>query len=290
MRTHPECFPCVLRLVEGVARASFSEGQAREFVAQIAALPAFVEGTFPATSAHLVAEVWAPLVAQSGRPDPLRDVRKRQTQMALAALPAARDRVRRSPDPLELALRFAIAGNKLDAMVGVRRVAVDDLLELVEGQPLDRDRVDVLRGRLETAETLLYLGDNCGEVVFDRLLLEVLAEQRSREVTYVTRNLPMANDALIEDALEAGIDRFARIIPNGIPFAFPGTDLANVSPDVAGLLASVDLVISKGVANYETLEGEPSLAGRVSFLLEAKCAPICREHEAALGDFILCNA
>lgn len=290
MRTQPECFPCVLRLVEGVARASLPADRAQEFVAQIAALPVFVEGSFPTTSAHLVAEVWAPLVVLSGQPDPLRDVRKRQTEMALAALPAARDRVRRSADPLEQALRFAIAGNKLDAMVGVGRVGVDDLLELVDRQPMDPDQVKVLRGRLDAAQTLLYLGDNCGEVVFDRLLLEVLAEERPLEVTHVTRGVPVINDALVEDALEAGVDRFARVIPNGIPFPFPGTDLANVSPEVADLAASVDLVISKGVANYETLEVETSLAGRVSFLLEAKCEPICREHDASLGDFILCNA
>jgi damage-control phosphatase, subfamily I len=289
MLVQQECFSCILRLMRGVAEVSLSPQQVDLLLTGLDSLPPFARGRYSGTPAHLVSEVWPRVVELSGHADPLHEVRKRQNALVLAALDGLRERAKAAADPLAWALRAAAAGNKLDAMAAVDRLEIGDLIEVVEREGPDDGALEQLRQRLDRARSVLWFGDNCGEIVLDRLLMEVLTEQAPRDITYVTRALPMANDALVEDALDAGIGELAQVIANGIERPFPGTDLRWVSPRVSGLAETADLVISKGLANYETLDEEPSLAGRISFLLEAKCAPICRVQGVGLGALIISN-
>ena len=123
---------------------------------------------------------------------------------------------------------------------------------------------------------MLYLADNCGEIVYDRLLIEYLF-RRGFAITLAVKDGPIINDALLEDALTAGLDRFARIISNGS--RCPGTVLDQCSLEFRQLFASADVVISKGQGNFESLS---DIDREVFFLLMLKCR-VAASHMAELA-------
>jgi len=128
----------------------------------------------------------------------------------------------------------------------------------------------------------MYLADNAGEVVFDRLLIEELVEELGKQVNYVVRDKPVINDALIEDALFFGINRTAKVISSGSDA--PGTLLKYCSPEFIRLYQKAELIISKGQGNYEALSGEDR---PIFFLFRVKCPVIAEDVGCNVGDMIL---
>ncbi|HEC92753.1 MAG TPA: DUF89 family protein, partial [Candidatus Atribacteria bacterium] len=128
----------------------------------------------------------------------------------------------------------------------------------------------------------IYLADNAGEVVFDRLLIEELVEELGKEVIYVVRGKPIINDALIEDALFCGINKVAKITSSGSDA--PGTILQHCSLEFIKLYQDADLIISKGQGNYESLSEEDR---PIFFLFKAKCPVIARDVGCNVGDMVL---
>ena len=132
---------------------------------------------------------------------------------------------------------------------------------------------------LEDTKQILYLADNAGEVVFDRILIEEL----NREVIYVVRDKPVINDALVEDAKFCGIDKIARVISNGSDA--PGTILSLCSKEFLSLYETAELIISKGQGNFEGLAGEDNTP--IFFLFKVKCPVIGNDIGCQIGDIIL---
>jgi len=135
---------------------------------------------------------------------------------------------------------------------------------------------------LNKANNIIYLADNAGEVVFDRLLIEELVEELGKEVIYVVKGKPIINDALIEDALFCGINEIAKIISSGSDA--PGTLLKYCSPEFIRLYQNAELIISKGQGNYEALSEEDR---PIFFLLRAKCPVIAEDVDCNVGDMVL---
>ena len=133
------------------------------------------------------------------------------------------------------------------------------------------------------AKTILYLGDNAGETVFDRVLLEELP--KDKKIYYGVRGFPAINDALEEDAVEAGIDKYASIISNGSNA--PGTFLDDCSKEFKNIFFGADMIISKGQGNFESLYGGDY---PVFFLFKVKCPPVARELSCRVEDLILKSA
>lgn len=291
----PECLPCIEKMARGAAAiALVDEERVERFAEEVRVLVQSAYDSDDSSAPELVVHVWSRLVELSGDPDPLQEMKARQNAEALALLPAARTLVAEASDPLGAALRLAIGGNALDAMVGVEADAGTSFLAAVLAQALSEEAIAEFRARVMAARRLVYVTDNCGEVVFDRLLLEVIQAARpaedALEVTFVTRTVPALNDATPAEARVAGLDQVGRIVENGIREPLPGTAMGLVSPEVRALLDEADMVVSKGVGNYELLADEPSLRGRASFLLQGKCDPICRLHDTPRGSLVLRNA
>ena len=129
--------------------------------------------------------------------------------------------------------------------------------------------------------TITYIGDNTGEIVFDRVLLE---EFKDKNVLFAVRSEPVINDALREDAYFCGIDKHARIISTGC--AAPGAILKYCSRELKKAFKKADIIISKGQGNFEALAGEK---GPIFFLFRAKCPVITKHLRCNLGDIILKN-
>jgi hypothetical protein len=189
-------------------------------------------------------------------------------------------RVEAAGDPFEAAVRFAIAGNVMDFSLasswdGSR---IEESLDEALSKTLARSDVEELRDAAGTAALILYIGDNAGETVFDRLLLERLPEGR---VVYAVKGAPVINDATREDAGAAGVGELVRVVDTGADS--PGAILEDCSQEFRDFFTLADVVIAKGQANYETLCD----CGREVFLLtQVKCQVVARDTGAAVGDWM----
>ncbi len=288
----PDCIPCILKMSLEIARLSMKEERTvKAFMDEIVHLPPLRGEQWNITSPEIVQWIWERMVRITKDEDPLRETKAGQNRTALDLYDAARDRVRKSADPFLAALKFAIAGNSMDAMVDVRR---DRSAGSFQGNPagdwvLTDEGAEGLRNRLHEATKIVYLLDNCGEIVFDRLFLEVLRETYERQVSVVVRSRPILNDATMAEARSVGLSAVAPVIENGIPGAFPGTRLHLVSAEVRRLLMDADLIVAKGVGNLDSLTEERELDGRISFLFHGKCHPCCAPRNVSPGTLIVDN-
>jgi uncharacterized protein with ATP-grasp and redox domains len=288
----PDCIPCILKMSLEVARLSMKEEHAvKAFMGEIVRLPPLRGEEWNITSPEIIQWIWERMARITKDEDPLREIKAEQNRRALDLYGAASDRVRKSADPFLAALKLAIAGNSMDAMVNLHhdRWAGDFQGDLTGDWVLTDEGAEGLRNRLQEATRIVYLLDNCGEIVFDRLFLEVLKETYTREVSVVVRSRPILNDATIVEARSVGLPAVAPVIENGIPGPFPGTRLHLVSTDVRRLLMDADLVVAKGGGNLDSLTEDSQLKGRISFLFHGKCHPFCAPRNVSPGTLIVDN-
>jgi uncharacterized protein with ATP-grasp and redox domains len=217
---------------------------------------------------------------KTGIQDLFARIKKENTQKALSLYPQLKERVVSSHDRLATAVRMAIAGNVIDFGANADFDLDRDLVGLLS-QDLAVNDFPAFQKAVHEARNVLYLADNAGETVFDRLLIEELG----KPVVYAVRENPIINDATHQDALDAGIDQVAEIISSGTDA--PGTILGLCSENFVKILKSADLIISKGQGNYEGLS-EKTLP--VFFLLKAKCAVIAEDIGVKQGSLILMKA
>lgn len=291
MKAWPDCIPCMLTLAMNVARKSgVDEEKVRAILKQVLEEEVVGASSFGHHTPYAVAEIWRVIEETTGQTDPLRQEKIRQNDQALAMYPDARLFVFSAADPLANAIKLSIAGNMLDAMINVSASTPEELLESLVEEPLPSDELEEFRRRLGTASSIVFLTDNCGEVVFDRLLLQVIRSNWQAEVTVVVKEVPAVNDVTMVEALEVGLDRDCdRLLGNGINSPLPSTDLRLVSDEVRELIEKASLIVSKGIGNFELLEEEESVAGRTTYLVHAKCIPMAQLHQVPKGALILSN-
>lgn len=187
-----------------------------------------------------------------------------------------------SENPFNTAIRLAVAGNIID-FGPTHQFDVSGTIERVLKSDFAFDHSELLRSEIKKAKSILYLGDNCGEVVLDQLFLETINHPN---VYFAVREKPVLNDVTKKEALEVGIEKVAKIISNGDDA--PSTLLHRVSKEFLEVYNSADLIISKGMGNYEGLMHETD--PRLFFLLMIKCQVIGDMIGAQKGDFIVKNS
>jgi uncharacterized protein with ATP-grasp and redox domains len=254
---------------------SLSEEKTREAIARFSRLLPDLPDS--ATPAGIGRELYLILSELSGDPDPYKEIKEQCTRLALDMYPDMKKRVRAAEDPLKEALSIAVAGNFIDFGT-TEQVDLKAGLEEILDQEFVIDHYPELRESLERAGEVLMLGDNAGETVFDRILIEELG----KPVRYVVRESPMINDAVREDAVLAGIDRVAEVISSGC--VAPGTIRELCSPRFWQTLQEAELIIGKGQGNFEGLSDELL---PIFFLLKAKCFAVAREIGVPQGSILL---
>lgn len=279
MNTSIDCIACFVRQTLDASR-------------QVSDDPAFHEQAVRDLLRDLAVADWAespPVLAQkihrrlreeTGIADPYIQQKRAHNELALHLLPALRKDVEQSDDPLSSAAHFAIAGNIIDlgAKSGLNEADVLHAVEHAAEKPLEGD-IESFRKAVAEAETILYLADNAGEIVFDRLLIEQLGPQR---VTLAVRGRPILNDALMDDAVVAGLTDLVPVIDNGSDV--PGTVPADCSETFRTAFESADLVISKGQGNFETLSDSDR---PIFFLFKVKCPVVAHTAGVPLGTHVL---
>jgi len=276
MRTYLDCYPCLLR--QGLQAARFAGADdVRQKVALDSVLDVLRQAESTATPPEIANRVHQIVRRETGDGDPYRSVKEQSTREALALYPRLKTLVAEADDPLDAAARLSIAGNIID-FGPVREYDLWATVERVLAQPFAIDDGEAFRKALGRVDQVLYLSDNAGETVFDRVLVEEL----DVPVVYAVKGGPILNDATLEDAQAAGLDRVARVVDNGANAV--GTILSLCSESFRHMYEEARLVIAKGQANYETLSSE---GPEVFFLLQTKCPIIARDVGAPVGGIVL---
>ncbi len=286
MRTFVECVPYFLKqALEHGRLFTGDEMIHKEILDEVAHLiPNFSLGCTPPEMAREMHKLFG---KKFGGEDLYKEVKEQSNRRAMDLYPELKKKVSRSPDPLLTAVELAIAGNVIDYAVKNTLNIEDEIQKMLDGNfAAGRKGIfeyEEFREDLAAAETVLYLADNAGEIVFDRVLLEELPSRQ--EIIFAVRDKPVINDALLDDALFCGIDKIARVISSGVDV--PGTVLKYCSQEFLKIFKRADLIISKGQGNYEALS---DLNGKIYFLFKVKCPVIARHSGASLGDIVLRRA
>ena len=276
MKTYLDCIPCFFNQALRAGRiATDDEGKIKRILDEIGTalkdIP--LESTPPETGRLIYKKVRE----ITGNYDPYKEIKIENTHKALSLYHSLKQKVEQSDDSLLLAIRIAIAGNIID--FGVNR-NFDIEREIHEVLEKDFSIYDYQKFKecLGKANDILFIGDNAGESVFDRILIEEL----KKPTIYVVRDEPVINDVTYDDALQAGIDKVATIVSSGTNA--PGTILTTCSNEFRKLYYDSKFVISKGQGNYEGLSDEKK---PIFFMLKVKCYVIAKDIGVTEGDIVL---
>ncbi|HPN72738.1 MAG TPA: ARMT1-like domain-containing protein [Candidatus Omnitrophota bacterium] len=288
MKTYLECIPCFFRqALEASSLAGADDVTRKKIIDEVASeLPAFPLEASPPEMGRIIHGI---VKKHTGKSDPYLEIKRKSNVFALKLYDKFKEKAERSKDSLLAAVEMAIAGNVID--FGVKNsVNIEKELDRIlreEGRAIKREserlfEFDSFRKNLECCKDLLYLADNCGETVFDRILIEEMVKM-GISVDYAVKGSPIINDALVEDAEFCGIDKVARVISSGSDA--PGTVACRCSEEFLGKLKNSCMVISKGQGNFEALSSRPPR--EIFFLFMAKCPVVVKDIGCDLGDTLL---
>jgi uncharacterized protein with ATP-grasp and redox domains len=278
MRMDPYCFQCLLSRVRFECGLILEDPAAVESIVEHCRqqLESICSQSIPAPRIATEIHHTAYRLAQSL--DPYEELKRSNNKTALQVCASVR--------PLLTTFRekvlASIIGNTMDYAVECHTVARDFhtffLSEFTRG--LTIDDTDAI---LSLARRVVYLTDNCGEIVFDRLVLEDLA-RRGSHITLAVKGAPILNDATLTDARALGLDTLVDTLTT-TGSGDVGIALEKVPHALSSALRDATLVIAKGMANYEALNEETDLPP-VAYLLAAKCDPIARSIGVPRGSYV----
>jgi uncharacterized protein with ATP-grasp and redox domains len=280
MRTYFDCIPCLVRQVLDSVRMVTDDKQLHEKVMR-QALYLSSQMDLMQSPPAMAQKIHRFIREITGVQDPYREVKNRFNRLALQMYPELKQQVEASADPLDTAVRLAIAGNIIDFGVdsAVEESRVESAIAEALTGLLDKEMLEEFGDAMSRAEDILYLGDNAGEIVFDRLLIEQLPCEK---ITFVVKGRPILNDAVMEDAQIVGLTDMVDVIDNGSDA--PGTILESCSETFRRRFDQSDLIIAKGQGNYETLS---EVDKNIFFLVRPKCSVLARHLGREIGSLVL---
>ncbi len=277
MKTALECIPCFLNQSLVAARKMALSNERTAFV--LREMLIFLHGQDWEVPPPVIARETQRLIRLLTKSDdPYHEQKAADTRRALELLPKLEAAVASSPSPFLTAVQFSLAGNAIDfGATDGWDTSVGNTYRQALQRPVDAPLVSGLEGNVGKAREVLFLTDNCGEIVFDRPLLNLIG---SEKVTVAVRGKPVLNDATLEDAGRSGLTERFLVVSNGSDV--PGTWLDDCSGEFRALFERADLVIAKGQGNYESL---CEVTRTVWFLFMVKCAFVSRQIGKPVGAY-----
>ncbi len=279
MKIYNDCFPCILRGSLDAARLATKDEALHRLI-----LNKTMERL---TQVDLYDP--PPLIAQytqrnireiTGNRDPYKNLKKKYNQFAQKIFPELKIIQDNADDPFLMAVKIAIAGNIIDfgaASDQGEAYVFNDIQKTINGEI--KGDILLFQEKIAKASNILWLGDNTGEIVLDKLLLGQLD---TKKITYVVRGGPVLNDATMEDAFDVNLSELVKVIDNGADI--PGTIISCCSEQFKEVFYKADLIISKGQGNFETLDHDDK---RIVFLFKVKCEIIARNSGFDKGDSVV---
>jgi hypothetical protein len=273
-----ECYFCHIRTIEKlIDKFKPDENTAQEFILSVHKL---IEANWDLSNPQTATEIHRMAKDHLHNTNLYAEEKLKANDLLLKEYPHWQAIVNESQNPFSTAAKLSVIGNIID--YGAQSVK-DDLSGQINSffqKNLKIDMTHALNAEIDKAENILYLGDNCGEIVFDRLFIETMNHPN---VTFAVRGKPVINDATLEDAAQVGLDKVCKVISNG--FDAPSTLLDFCSDEFAEVYNNADLVISKGQGNFEGLM--ESRHPNEFFLLIAKCLPIANLLGVSKNDMVV---
>jgi len=276
MKTYLDCIPCFFFFfLEEARMATQDEVKQKKVLVKIAeVIPKFPLNSTPPEMGRIIHRIVRQLTEST---DPYKEIKKHHNKTALKLYPELKERIAKAKDPLLLAIKVATAGNIIDLGAN-SNINIEDEIEKIFHQDFAIFDYARFKKILKEVDQILYIGDNAGEIVFDRLLIENF----KKKVTYVVRDKPIINDVTMDDAIFCRMNEVAKVISSGCDA--PGIILKDCSDEFLDHYKKAGLIISKGQGNYETLS---DVQKPIFFLLKAKCPVIARELKCKVGDIVL---
>ncbi|MDY0098101.1 MAG: ARMT1-like domain-containing protein [Bacteroidales bacterium] len=275
------CFFCLARSFEKLLEKESLSTQAKNsFILDMTEYYRIHHGKI--SSPEFAREMHLVLKEYTGNSDPYKTEKQENNLHALRIIKEMKDIVKLAPDPFLTALRLTIAGNVID-FAASQNFNLENTINKSLESGFAIDHSEKLRNAAKKAESILYLGDNAGEIVFDKLFIQIM---NHKKVTFVVRGMPVINDATLEDAECIGMRDVAQVISNG--YDAPSTIIEKSSDEFRKHFYEADLIISKGQGN---LEGLIHLNDeRIFFLLMVKCNVIAELLKVEKDSFVVFNA
>jgi len=283
MKTHVDCFPCIINQTLDAAEINDlpedqKEGIVYDVLEMLRDLP---EETPPPQVSYRMHRVVSRLTQKH---DPYEKIRREANVRAMELIPEIRRRIRESREPLETAVRYAIAAQVFDGESGDSRSDIRRELEYAPTADFGVNHLKSLKSELRKASKVVYLANAAGEIAFDRLLIEIIREEYSAEIVLIVKSEPVLTHATIDDAQYADLEPLAHLVTNKSDA--PTTLIDDVSDGVNHHLEDADVILSKGQTHYESLN-ESSL--NIYFLFQVNCPVIGREINAELHQYVILN-
>ncbi len=281
MKVTAECIPCYLnQILNAMEKGEFSPEKRAETLAGLLSEVAVLDREkTPAENSSVMLHRLVQLMEGT---DPFKNAKAESNELALEYYPELHQVVFESADPLKQAISFAVAGNVVDLGIFVDYDLGAAVREVMDAG-FKKDDYECFRDMLQNSRKILIIGDNSGEIVFDMLLAEILV-QRNLEVFYGVKESFILNDATPDDARQVGMDKICRVVTNGNNYL--GTIAERCSHEFIEILTNSDLIISKGQANYESLEGTRLAGEKTFFLLKAKCKVVAEKLDVNYGNLV----
>ncbi|RKY30204.1 MAG: hypothetical protein DRP67_04980 [Candidatus Omnitrophota bacterium] len=286
MRTYLDCIPCFFRQAIECSRIVGLDEEKQKLV--IDEVSRIIPNISLSASPPEMGRVIHQLIKRAiGKEDPFKEIKEKSNRIAKEVYPLVKKKVTCSKDPLLKAVEISIAGNIIDYAVNTSIEVEKEIEKILKKEEESFKKgffhFDEFKKALKNAKDILLLGDNAGEIFFDKVLIETIKTlYGNKEIIYAVRGKPVINDVTVEDALFCGIDKIAKVIPSGSDA--PGTILNICSEEFKEIFKSADMVISKGQGNFESLSEEKR---EIFFLLMVKCDVVAKDLGTEKGDIIL---
>ncbi len=272
-----DCIPCTVNSFLRLIKTGMLPEESKE--AAMRRLLAFLSrADFRQSPPALGREMHRMIREELNNSDPYREIKEKYNRMMLDLQPQFENQIETSTDSFDTAMRLAVAGNVIDFGPQAQMDIMETINRVTRAQ-FAIDDSQQLRDDLKSARTLLYLGDNCGEIVMDKLFLQTLGLP---EMYFAVRGGPIINDVTIEDAKLVGMEDVATVITTGDDS--PGVVWQTASDEFKAIFNEADVIISKGQGNLEGLIDVPQ---NIYFLLVIKCDLVGELVETGVGEFVI---
>lgn len=276
MKTYLDCIPCFFKQAIRAAKIlNINEVKTKKLLDELGLL--INQMPLESSPPEFGRIIYGKIRELTGKSDPYAKLKYKNIEEALRLYPNIKEKIYKSVDPLMTAVKVAIAGNVIDLAINPDCEIENELNEVFKMEFAIYD-YEQFKYNIQKADKILYIGDNAGESVFDRILIEEI----KKPTIYVVREIPVINDVTYQDAIDSGIDKVATIVSSGTDA--PGLVLNTCSKEFKKTYEESDFIISKGQGNYEALSDEKK---NIFFLLKAKCPVIARDLSVSVGDIIL---
>lgn len=253
VRLKPECISCLLKSRLDFAAEDTPVEKKIEYMQKV--LRAISELELHESAPVVVRTINQIQKEMFGVSEDFTDVKVYFNNLMMSKVPELQKNLNESDDALELAIQYAITGNYIDfgAMNHVDEAILQKYMDDAKNIVVNADEYAMLQNDIEKAKSIVYLTDNCGEVVLDKLLMEEIGKRNPKaKITAVVRGADVLNDATLVDAEQVKLYEVAEVIGNGSDIA--GTFIDSISDETKQLLDNADVILAKGQANFETMQ------------------------------------